>query len=457
MITFKEFIEVIEEGGAYGHMANIHEDTSLTFSELKNLIEGLLSGKIEAEFKEKTDGQALAVSMKNGKTIFARNKGQLINGGANAMKLHGVLKTFEGRGDLTDAFSFAAKDITKALESLPKKTQEARFNDGHRWLNFEIIWPETTNVIPYDLRVIKLHNFIEYDDDAKPIDSDFDDFAVQIQRDLEGINATVQSKFTIGTMPKVMLSKINDFSSKRDAYISQLDQLQNEYNLSGSNNLGDLYENTYKRIISEAASSYDYNVMGDLMNTLVNRWVHNIKQPTITNVKKGIDDKGFAEWVGNHDKVDRKSTFDSVREPIKSMFINVATEVIRNMTDFLAAVPDESIQHMIRRLKSVEQKIRQTGDTNLIGQVDRELKYIERAGGFENIFPTEGLTFAIKRGESDHPYVYKLTGTFAPVNQILGKEPGRFGEDYMPGRSDIASVTPGKSWPDTLRGITGPF
>jgi hypothetical protein len=256
-------------------------------------------------------------------------------------------------------------------------------------------------------------------------------------------------------MPKVVLSKIKDFSTKRDQYISQLDQLQNEYNLSDSSNLGDLYENTYNRIITTAAKNYDYQVRGDLMNTLVNRWVHNVKQPTITNVKKGVEDKGFAEWIGNHDKAEHKSSFDSVREPIKSMFINIATDVIRNMAEFLAASPDESIQHMIRRLKSVEQKIRQSGDTSLIAQVDKELKYIERAGGFENIFPTEGLTFAIKRGDDDHPYVYKLTGTFAPVNQILGKEPGRFGEDHIPGGHGAASPVLGASF--TAREITGPF
>ena len=36
--------------------------------------------------------------------------------------------------------------------------------------------------------------------------------------------------------------------------------------------------------------------------------------------------------------------------------------------------------------------------------------------------PTEGLTFLWNNK------VYKLTGTFAPVNQILGQDPGRFAE-----------------------------
>jgi len=446
MISFSEYYQIIEEGGAYGHMANIYEDTSLTFRELKNLVDGLLSGKIEADFKEKTDGQALAVSMKNGNVIFARNKGQLKNGGEKAMRLNDVLKTFEGRGDLTDAFSYAAKDITAALSKLPPKTQEARFNDGHRWLNFEIIWPETTNVIPYDLRVIKLHNFIEYDDDGNAVDSDFDDFAVQIARDLESVNATIQKKFTIGTMPRIKLAKIKDFSEKQDQYTNALDALQKRFNLMDSNTLGDLYEAHYRQIVANAAQEYGYTPPGDIVNALVNRWVYNTKKPSIAEIKRSITDNDFSQWVVNHDKVDHKTTFADVREPIKSMFINVATDVIRNMSEFLAASPDESMQHLVRRLKNVEQKIRATGDETLINQIDRELRYIEKAGGFDSVFPTEGLTFAIKRGDDPHPYVYKLTGTFAPVNQILGKEPGRFVKE-------TSSSYTKRDW----MGVTGPF
>ena len=102
----------------------------------------------------------------------------------------------------------------------------------------------------------------------------------------------------------------------------------------------------------------------------------------------------------------------------------------------------------------MERKVRQTGDTSLISKVDRELRYIERAGGFESIFPTEGLTFAVKRGEDDHPYVYKLTGTFAPVNQILGSDPDRFAENNVIGKG-IISPNEGPSYKSSY--ITGPL
>ena len=39
---------------------------------------------------------------------------------------------------------------------------------------------------------------------------------------------------------------------------------------------------------------------------------------------------------------------------------------------------------------------------------------LDRIGGIESIFPTEGIVFKYK-GK-----IYKLTGTFAAINQLLG-------------------------------------
>jgi hypothetical protein len=44
----------------------------------------------------------------------------------------------------------------------------------------------------------------------------------------------------------------------------------------------------------------------------------------------------------------------------------------------------------------------------------RELERVKEIGGFDAIVPTEGIVFTYK-GK-----LYKLTGLFAPINQILG-------------------------------------
>ena len=56
--------ELLNEGGAYGHMAHPFDDKDLTFGDLKKIIENGLGGKLSREdnVTEKLDGQNLMIS-----------------------------------------------------------------------------------------------------------------------------------------------------------------------------------------------------------------------------------------------------------------------------------------------------------------------------------------------------------------------------------------------------------
>ena len=154
--------ELILEGGAYGHMSHPFDDMDLTFGDLKNIITKALNGDLGV-VRETTDGQALAISWKKGRLIAARNKGHLANAGANAMGIEGVSSKFAGRGGLTDAYNFAMKDLSSAISSLSQKQREKIFGEGSKFMNIEVIWPTSVNVIPYGQALLVFHNCIEYD------------------------------------------------------------------------------------------------------------------------------------------------------------------------------------------------------------------------------------------------------------------------------------------------------
>ena len=85
---------LILEGGAAGHMMHPFNDNSLTFGDFKKIVDGALQGKLDFEEQptEKTDGQNLFVTIKNGKAHFARNKGQMIS----PLDLKGIKNMFVG-------------------------------------------------------------------------------------------------------------------------------------------------------------------------------------------------------------------------------------------------------------------------------------------------------------------------------------------------------------------------
>ncbi len=98
---------LILEGGAYGHMNHPFDiEMNLTFGDLKNIVTKALNGDLDLA-REKTDGQALAISWVNGRLVAARNKSHTKNKGEGAMTIGQVAQQFAGRGSLT-GFSILA-------------------------------------------------------------------------------------------------------------------------------------------------------------------------------------------------------------------------------------------------------------------------------------------------------------------------------------------------------------
>ena len=60
------------------------------------------------------------------------------------------------------------------------------------------------------------------------------------------------------------------------------------------------------------------------------------------------------------------------------------------------------------------ENVKSSNNLETLDKLKVELDRIKKLGGFEKIVPVEGIVFTYG-GET-----YKLTGAFAPVNQILG-------------------------------------
>jgi len=84
------------------------------------------------------------------------------------------------------------------------------------------------------------------------------------------------------------------------------------------------------------------------------------------------------------------------------------------MGSVLAANPDTAVRAMKDKLKSVSAQVRTAGNPAQIDKLKKELKRLQSIGGVDKIVPNEGIVFVYKGN------TYKLTGTFAPLNQILG-------------------------------------
>jgi len=100
--------------------------------------------------------------------------------------------------------------------------------------------------------------------------------------------------------------------------------------------------------------------------------------------------------------------------PFELLFFELGAEILKNTEGFLAANPDKAIQAMRKKVATAVKAVKGSGDLKKINKVKDNLDKIKAIGGWKAVVPTEGLVF-IYGGKT-----YKLTGTFAPINQITG-------------------------------------
>ena len=396
---------LLMEGGAYGHMNHPFDiEMNLTFGDLKSIVTKALNGDLETA-REKTDGQALAISWVNGRLVAARNKSHLKNGGAGAMTIGQVADKFSGRGGLTDAYNFAMQDLSKAISGLSEAQRKMVFKNGACFMNLEVIYPTSVNVIPYGQPLLVFHGTFEYDKEGSIIGEN-QQAAKVLAGMIKQVNAHVQSKYTIQGPPMQSLPKSDDLSSHQGKYLGMISKLQSEFGLKDSDGVADYHQAWWTNFVDKTAKKLD----AQQKIGLVKRWAFGNKSFRIADIK----DEKLKTWAEQIDKQDQQKISKQNLMRFEEIFLGVGADVLSFMTSVLTANPDSAKKQMVGRLQSTISQVKASGDPKKVAKLKLELQRLNALGGFDKIVPNEGIVF-VYGGNT-----YKLTGAFAPLNQILG-------------------------------------
>ena len=393
------------EGGAYGHMNHPFDiEMNLTFGDLKTIVTKALNGDLELT-REKTDGQALAVSWVNGRLVAARNKSHLKSKGAGAMTIGQVADKFAGRGGLTDAYNFAMQDLSKAIAALSEPQRKKIFKDGACFMNLEVIYPTSVNVIPYNQPLLVFHGTFEYDD-AGTIVGENQQAASILGGMIKQVNAHVQSKYTIQGPPMTKLPKSEQLAKLQGKYLGMISKLQSEFGLSDNDGVADYHQAWWNKFVEKGGKKLDaQEKIG-----LVKRWAFGDKSFRIAT----IQDPKLRAWAEQTDKQDQQKISKQNLMRFEEIFLGVGADVLSFMESVLTANPDSAKRQMVARLQSTIAQVKASGDPKKVEKLKLELQRLNALGGFDKIVPNEGIVF-VYNGNT-----YKLTGAFAPLNQILG-------------------------------------
>jgi hypothetical protein len=150
----------------------------------------------------------------------------------------------------------------------------------------------------------------------------------------------------------------------------------------------------------------------DAKEGLIRRWAYDDKSFRLNN--KTITDANMLQKAIEFDKKNFAVQNKKNVYPFERIFLELGAEVLKNVTNYLAANPSAAVKELRKDIADTIKQLKSSDDIQALQKLQHELKRVESMGGFEKLVPSEGIVFVYK-GKT-----YKLTGLFAPINQLLG-------------------------------------
>lgn len=398
-------------GGAYGHLQHPYDNLDLSFKDLQEMIDISISGSFSPEnfVQEKTDGMNIMFTWKGEELRAARNKGHIKNFGKNALTKQEISQKFEGRGEIHVAFTQAINDLENAISMLRQSDRQNIFEEGKKFMSVEIIYPSAQNIIPYGMSMLVFHGTNEYDKEGNIISQDKKSAKV-LANIIAEINEDVQDTFYIRGPLDLNLKPLPNLSQKKSYYTKRLNTIMKKFNLKSNNKLEDYIHAQWKKYISDNFSDFSEN----LKEQLFNRWCLGDKTSVNMHKLKSITTDEELEQIKNFEKKEINTIHKQVRIEFEYLFLELGTDILSNITDFLSVIPDKATKMIINDIQKVIREVKSSKDASSIQKLEAELLRLEKSGGLQRVVPSEGITFVYK------DKLYKYTGLFASINQITG-------------------------------------
>ena len=407
--VLKDEKPLLKEGGAAGHMAHPFEDFGLTFGDMKEMFRLGLSGKITVEGSptEKLDGQNLFASFREGKLYAARNKSDIKNGG---MDYESIKTKFSGRGSIEEAFTFAFSDLEKAIQALSPKQQEKIFKGGKAWMNLEIMYPKSENIINYDGAYIVFHGVSLYNDSGEKVE-DYPDYARILAGMIKQVNANSQKTFSITKPKSIVVGKTKRFNQKLNYFVGKLTNLQNKMKCEDTDTIGLWHQRWWEKYITKNTKAAGITIDKETLESLPKRWAFGDKSFPLTS--KTISDPNLLSWAKQVDRVKVTEQMKKNVLPFELLVLEFGAEVLKNVSDVMSVNPTKTTNKLKNDLQRAIETLSTSNKLEDISVLKTQLKRINAAGGIDAVVPLEGIVFTFN-GKT-----YKLTGVFAPINQLL--------------------------------------
>ena len=397
-------------GGVAGHLSHIHENLDFTFGEIKSILSDVASANIEAI--EKVDGQNLFFGWdaKTGEIRTARNPSDIKKGGmtpteyADKWANHPV-------PTVREAFTQGLKAIEQGVNSLSQDQLVEIFGENtDTYVNAEIMYTGNPNIINYSGNYIVLHNIQKFGDGDTQINPE-GKFQTLVDA-VSGAESEIDQQAWQTYGPQIV--ELKNFAEDDNAPYEKLAADLDALGMSDDATVRDFVS---ERLRTGSVGNIPIPVFQQ--EKLIKIITDAPGAPSYAAVKKELPKSVHKDISALATKTNRRKTVSRETAPIERAISDFAIEVLRGLKSFFVGDQDAEISRMREELEVAITAIEgaQGQDAEALGELLST--QLEKLGPIENVASTlEGVVFEYPPGSHK---LYKLTGSFAMVNQIVGR------------------------------------
>tara|TARA_Y100000590_G_scaffold242451_1_gene272499 strand:+ start:2540 stop:3814 length:1275 start_codon:yes stop_codon:yes gene_type:complete len=397
-------------GGVAGHLNHLHEELDFTFGEIKSVLSDVASANIDVF--EKVDGQNVFFTWNDeiGQIRTARNDGDIKRGGMTPDE-YASKWAAHPNPNVAKAFMNGFHAIQRAMSTMDSAQLQAIFGDhGQNYINAEIMYTKNPNIITYSADWIVLHNMHKFDDEGKKSIETAGEFSALVSAVETAENELDAEGWQISGPKLVELNDISDGSAYND-FVSALDAVTG---MSDDATIGD-YVAEKLRAGPVGSLPIPVNQQEEIIKTILSaegaKKVNDLKKMVPKDLRKSISALATT--------TNRYKTISRIVGPIEKAISDFAIEVLRGLESFFVDEHDAEISRMRGELEAAIAALQNAPSDNAEAAAALLDKQLGKLGPHENLASTmEGIVFEHPPGSK---VLYKLTGSFAMVNQIIGR------------------------------------
>ena len=413
----------INETAAAGRIDHPYDDNNLTFGEIKEMIMSLFSGKI-TDIEEKIDGINILASVdNNGNIVFARNKTQLLN---TPMLADDIKNSSKWNEKTKQSFINGVNTITKVFNNIKDKIAYFNYDDKadgvkyRNWISIEIVDHSNMNVIPYVDNFVSFHNkiitvctkYFPKEDYSKSIfaDPNIETDTYKLEQAIKETNLK-DDEFKASITPKMIFRNLGNSNMIAGENINELIDLMDEYDIKDNNTVA---EYKYKAYFKYLINNNPIHLTKEEMEKLSARW-SGLRNVQINDFRiKDMDPeqmKMTIKEIREFEKNNLAALRKRIMMPLDRFFINLGNDALKLFKGGKNEGNESKVTEQIRKaIANAISNIQETGDIKSL----EKLEYLLfRLGDTIDVNASEGIVFKY------HGRFYKLTGTFAVLNQIM--------------------------------------